>query len=750
MRGFALPTILISSIVMLVVLLVAVSSASTVRTTIKAQYYEQLAKVAGEAGIAYAEACLNANGGVPQWVSGPLKPNTDCTGTDLPAATTAFCTANPRDSKCSVMINGNIRSSFNIPMPPVDANGRAKTLPNTGFVDILRTSNGSVWRTYNQATAPTSAVPDLCSGSAGSIYGWNNASVNSGGASFPEPSALGIGIVAGNAQPGPIYLRKDFSVTEAGTYRLDLYGDDVADAYIDGLYVTTAAHPSYVNQTAALTVGCHSLLVRLTNTAILSNASVAKVSLKKVGNTIPLVVSDTTWRVAAGTTRHYSEVNYYADPASWTVARDQAAMTTMSGIWTATTGDSTALWLATTHSYDGSNNYPSSQYAAFRDSRDITVATPTEVKIGYACDDSCDIYIDGTIVASANTGVVATTLTLSEGTHKVGVVLGNVSGPSGFGFAMTRTSDGAILTRSDASWLATNFWSATSVNVFSYDKLYVPNPNPNKSSIANILLVGGGGSGGGGWEGGGGGAGGVLYKTAYPIVAKPYTVTVGSGGAGGSTTVFNRGGLSTFEYLTAVGGGAGAGEPSGTQVAAQNGGSGGGAAHPTQGTIGFGILGLGNNGGLGITGNPYVGGGGGGAGAVGANGISTAGGVGGAGIANPVTGSTTGQLQTGTYYIGGGGGGSMRGGTTGAGGLGGGGGNGSASLFGAANTGGGGAAGSNGAGPTGVSYAGGSGVVIISYVTGAITATGGTITTSGGNTLHTFTTSGTFTVTAIP
>lgn len=41
---------------------------------------------------------------------------------------------------------------------------------------------------------------------------------------------------------------------------------------------------------------------------------------------------------------------------------------------------------------------------------------------------------------------------------------------------------------------------------------------------------------------------------------------------------------------------------------------------------------------------------------------------------------------------------------------------------------------------------GAAGIVVIRYPTGAISATGGTITTSGGNTIHTFTTSGTFTV----
>jgi len=53
--------------------------------------------------------------------------------------------------------------------------------------------------------------------------------------------------------------------------------------------------------------------------------------------------------------------------------------------------------------------------------------------------------------------------------------------------------------------------------------------------------------------------------------------------------------------------------------------------------------------------------------------------------------------------------------------------------------------GGDGAGtsPTG---SGGSGIVVIRY-TGAQRATGGTITSSGGYTVHTFTTSGTFTAT---
>ena len=101
--GFALPTVLIASVVMLTILTVSVSSVAAVRTALKSQYYEQLAQVAGEAGVAYAKACLAKNGNVPQWTNAaPLKPNTDCSGVDLAGV------ACPADAGCSVMKNGPV------------------------------------------------------------------------------------------------------------------------------------------------------------------------------------------------------------------------------------------------------------------------------------------------------------------------------------------------------------------------------------------------------------------------------------------------------------------------------------------------------------------------------------------------------------------------------------------------------------------------------------------------------------------
>jgi hypothetical protein len=267
---------------------------------------------------------------------------------------------------------------------------------------------------------------------------------------------------------------------------------------------------------------------------------------------------------------------------------------------------------------------------------------------------------------------------------------------------------------------------------------------------ASYLQVAGGGSGGaaGGWTNygpGGGGAGGYLTGTTSLNPTQSYTVVVGAGGAGSiatSTQAFSgtQGSNSQFGTLTAsVGGGYGACGISNSPVNGGNGGSGGGG---WSGSVGVGsggtaTLGQGNNGGATLNAGP--GGGGGGAGAVGATSTSGVGGAGGIGLSNSISG-------TATYYAGGGGAGASNSNTLGVGGNGGGGsggvyqGNG---VAGTANLGaGGGGSGAGNSATTVISGNGGSGVVIISYLSPQKFG-GGIVTTSGSNTIHTFTTSGT-------
>lgn len=235
------------------------------------------------------------------------------------------------------------------------------------------------------------------------------------------------------------------------------------------------------------------------------------------------------------------------------------------------------------------------------------------------------------------------------------------------------------------------------------------------SKQVKALIVAGGGGGGYSSSGaiattGGGGAGGMLYFPVMDIFTGSYTITVGSGGArGDDDNRGSNGGDSIFNGQTAFGGGGGG---SRDQSQGANGGSGGGSAfsmgYPDGGS---GTLGQGNNG---ASGGTYKSGGG-GAGAAGSEKN------GGAGQNNSITGTSV------LYSSGGAGQGGSSGGASAYGG----GGNGNKAGSGSASD-------------------GQNGVVIIRYTTNTLgNCTGGTITYDGADTIHTFTSSGTFSVTFI-
>jgi hypothetical protein len=290
--------------------------------------------------------------------------------------------------------------------------------------------------------------------------------------------------------------------------------------------------------------------------------------------------------------------------------------------------------------------------------------------------------------------------------------------------------------------------------------------NLSATSVQYVVIAGGAGAGssssGGNGNGGSGGGGAGGYRSSVtgessggggsaesPLSVTPgttYTVTVGAGGSAasaGTNSTGASGSNSVFGAITSVGGGGGASAGNNGAVGASGGSGGGGGAYlntePGSGTSGQGYAG----GQKGIGG--YSAAGGGGAASVGGNGTSTAtpGGNGGSGVSSSVTGSSVNRA-------GGGGGGSYVSAAstaTGGGGAGGGSGNGYVGQNATSNTGGGGGGcGSGGSGTGGGN--GGSGIVIISYPsTFKDASTTGTVirTTSGGNTIYTFTGSGTIT-----
>lgn len=179
------------------------------------------------------------------------------------------------------------------------------------------------------------------------------------------------------------------------------------------------------------------------------------------------------------------------------------------------------------------------------------------------------------------------------------------------------------------------------------------------STLTIDYLVVGGGGGGGTNMGGGGGGGGVISGSTTLTVGS-YSIVVGGGGSGAPagigthpTTRGTVGSNSTFNGLTAYGGGYGGLSPNsyGYQTGG-NGGCGGGASgYNDNGAAagqyyGTGTAGQGFNGGA--QGNAYYAGGGGGAGAAGVSGNSKP--DGGAGKYSNILGRP--------FYWGGGGGGS--------------------------------------------------------------------------------------------
>jgi hypothetical protein len=266
-------------------------------------------------------------------------------------------------------------------------------------------------------------------------------------------------------------------------------------------------------------------------------------------------------------------------------------------------------------------------------------------------------------------------------------------------------------------------------------------------TVPSSYLVVAGGGGGSGSGAGGGGAGGLLTGSATLVPTVSYTITVGAGGAAGAGVPGSVGANSIISTVaTAIGGGGGGSGGTGTANAnPSSGGSGGGGGGFFFGNVvagAAGTSGQGFAGGSGGSATTQNGGGGGGgaseAGYAGQFATLALASQGGAGVSSSITGSPV-------FYAGGGGGGEGSvSGTSGLGGTGGGG-NGStistsrASTAGTANTGGGGGGGSR---DGGTGQSGGSGVVIISYASPQ-KFTGGTVTTAGANTVHTFTSSGT-------
>lgn len=135
-QGFALPTVVITSVVMFAILAAAMGVVASTSSNLDAQYYEGIAADAAESGAAHANDCLQANAYVSSWGVKTLTPATNCTGTVV-SGQAAYVISTP-----------NYRTSYSV-SPVTSSNVGTQTATVTGTTSMLR-SSGTVWKTYTK------------------------------------------------------------------------------------------------------------------------------------------------------------------------------------------------------------------------------------------------------------------------------------------------------------------------------------------------------------------------------------------------------------------------------------------------------------------------------------------------------------------------------------------------------------------------------------------------------------------------
>jgi Tfp pilus assembly protein PilX len=140
--GFALPTILISSVVMFIVLVSAVSAATSINTGLDRQIYQRMAREAAESGVVRAVDCLKSNGYEENWSA--LYPGSSCAGTTSSCVTDGTCLLVPVSSTAQ----SKFRTYFSVSGATEYQEGDAQMITSVGRVQLLRPDN-SVYETIS-------------------------------------------------------------------------------------------------------------------------------------------------------------------------------------------------------------------------------------------------------------------------------------------------------------------------------------------------------------------------------------------------------------------------------------------------------------------------------------------------------------------------------------------------------------------------------------------------------------------------
>lgn len=137
-QGFALPTIVVVSVILFAVVVTSIGVASSAKTSLDGQFYTSVAGDAAEAGALHATTCLSENNDVSPWGSNNLYPNSTCSG--------GTCAA---PQSCALYSTPTYVTSY-VVSPATNPLGGVQTVKVVGTVSLLRASSGAVWRTYTK------------------------------------------------------------------------------------------------------------------------------------------------------------------------------------------------------------------------------------------------------------------------------------------------------------------------------------------------------------------------------------------------------------------------------------------------------------------------------------------------------------------------------------------------------------------------------------------------------------------------
>ncbi len=165
--GFALPALVITSLVLMVVSLSVVQVGTSITRAVRDQAWSNLAKEAAQAGVSYVAACMES--GTFEWTGGKLTPTTNCDGVEITSNTPSlYITKNITNNP-----GPRYQSTFSVNKPKKESDGIARALV-TGKTELLGADEATVTKTYiasytailsmeaNKAAQISTAVSNTC------------------------------------------------------------------------------------------------------------------------------------------------------------------------------------------------------------------------------------------------------------------------------------------------------------------------------------------------------------------------------------------------------------------------------------------------------------------------------------------------------------------------------------------------------------------------------------------------------------